>query len=86
MQLKMLVDGSCSNVLLISSVCDIWDSNINDYEPYCLLGCDTMQSGRVTCHTTMQHISDDRDKSQCKGFTGNIKNHKEKESAYTAQL
>ena len=46
--LRLLVDGFCSSVLLIGFVCDIWDSNISDYE----LGCDTMQSGRLTCQTT----------------------------------
>jgi len=75
--IRLLVDGFCSSVLLTGFVCDIWHSNINDYKHYCLLGCDTMQSGRLTCHTTKQHISDNREKSQCKSCTGNTKNHKE---------
>jgi hypothetical protein len=26
--------------------CDIWGSHAGEYEDYCLLGCDTVQSGR----------------------------------------
>jgi hypothetical protein len=66
--LRLLVDGFCSSVLLTGFVCDIWDSNISDNEHYCLLGCDTMQSGRLTCHTTKVAHLRQQGKKSVQGF------------------